>query len=474
MAETSLELVIRAKDMASQAIQNVSQQTGRLQRAIDNLNQRAQRAQEAMARWRPLENVMNRLTIAATALAGAMGMMAWKAMQAAMEEERFATALTALLGAERARELIRFAEEFAQRYGFYVEDVKDALMTLVGVARRTGISITDALLIAARLAAATGKPITEMAQAVMMAFQGWPRALRSAAMGLIDIKEIQAVTTQAMVRQAKQMQESGETVAEGMEEVELSAGEAQRIMEVLQQQTAGLQPTLVAFSQTHAAMWERMRSALRGAWEQLGFALFPLIQKLLPYFTELIQKITDFIERHEGLVRAAFQWAGYIAAAMIALNVLTKLFILAQGVMAFIGVAGKAVGAVAGAAGAGGGIAGALAGVGGGALAGLGGAAAIGVGLAALSAGAAGLGTYLGTRHYLAPWTRAQREVAEYQKALQGMSPAERAWRLWGRRPTGGAVQAMPVVIAGDVLPYTYQDEQMAREMQRQFGYGGW
>jgi hypothetical protein len=434
----------------------------------------------------------------------------------AAEEEKFQLALQTLWGRERAQQLIQWATEFAQRYGFYIEDVKSAMQALSGVALRTGVDLRDALLIAGRLAAATGQPITEMAEAVMMALQGWPRALRRAAMGLVDVKEIQELTTQAMMRQQKEMEKAGATgeamgamIAGGMEEVELSADEANRIIQNLLQQTALLQPVLQVQANTIAAAWERMRSQIREAWEELGFALAPYLIQFMQLFRQFFETLMrwinqnrpaletlgntifgivntvmkmvvwlgNFFAKHQWLARLAASWGPYIAVIIyLTAQIINLVIWVARAVEAFkaLGIAsfiagrlglGGVAGAAAG-AGAGAGVGAAAGGVLGGIAAGFGMVA----GAAALGAGAAYLGYYLGTRRELGPYWRAQREVAEYQTGLMAMSSEERRRRIWG---LPSRQYATPVVVQGDIMTRDWADAQMLQRMQNEFGYGG-
>jgi len=518
MAESELKLTISAIDRASDVIRKVQGGYQQLLTGLDKMNAKAAAVRQAMSQWGELEGLTRRIAMGIMAIGAAMGAVAWKAGQMAADEQRFQLALQTLWGRERAQQLIQWATEFAQRYGFYIEDVKSAMQALSGVALRTGVDLRDALLIAGRLAAATGQPITEMAEAVMMALQGWPRALRRAAMGLVDVKEIQELTTQAMMRQQKEMEKAGATgeamgamIAGGMEEVELSADEANRIMQNLLQQTSRLQPVLQSQANTIAAAWERIRSQFREAWEELGFALAPYLIKFMQlfrqFFENLMQWISqnrpaletlgntifgiantvmkmvvwlgNFLSQHEWLAQALAKWAPYITVITLVTSLIINLVIWiaraaeafkALGIVSAIGRVLGLGGAIAGAAGAGTAGAGAAAAVGAGALGIAGGILGWATLLPALAAGAAGLGTYLGTRHYLAPWTRAQKEVAEYQSGLMAMSSEERRRRLWGLPPRQ---YATPVVVQGDIMTRDWADSQMLQRMQNEFGYGG-
>jgi hypothetical protein len=516
-AESELKLTISAIDRASEVIRKVQGGYQQLLTGLDKMNAKAVAVRQAMSQWGELEGLTRRIAMGIMAIGAAMGAVAWKAGQMAAEEERFQLALATLWGRERAQQLIQWATEFAQRYGFYIEDVKSAMQALSGVALRTGVDLRDALLIAGRLAAATGRPITEMAEAVMMALQGWPRALRHAAMGLVDVKEIQELTTQAMMRQQKEMEKAGATgeamgamIAGGMEEVELSADEANRIIQNLLQQTARLQPVLQVQANTITAAWERMRSQIREAWEELGFALAPYLIRFMQlfrqFFENLMRWITqnrpaletlgnaifgiantvmrmvvwlgNFFAQHQWLTRLVASWGPYIAAITLVVATLGNAFIwvmrLIEAVRA-LGIVSTITGAAMKALGIGGAAAGAGAGAGVGAAAGgvLGGIAAgfgMVAGAAALGAGAAYLGYYLGTRRELGPYWRAQREVAEYQASLWAMSAEERRRRLWGLPPRQ---YATPVVVQGDIMTRDWADAQMLQRMQNEFGYGG-
>jgi hypothetical protein len=518
MAETELKLIISAQDLASGVIRKVSGGYQQLLTGLDKMNAKAVAVRQAMSQWGELEGLTRRIAMGIMAIGAAMGAVAWKAGQMAAEEQRFMLSLETLFGREKAQQLIGWAKEFSEKYGFYIEDVKEAMRTLSGISFRTGIDLRDALTVAARLAAATGQPITEMAEAVMMALQGWPRALRHAAMGLVDVKEIQELTTQAMMRQQKEMEKAGATgeamgamIAGGMEEVELSADEANRIIQNLLQQTSQLQPVLQVQANTIAAAWERMRSQIREAWEELGFALAPYLIKFMQlfrqFFENLMRWITqnrpaletlgntifgiantvmkmvvwlgNFFAQHQWLAQALAKWAPYIAAITLVIASLGNAFIwvmrLIEAVRA-LGIVSTVTGAAMKALGIGGAAAGAGAGAGAGAAAdgGVLGGIATGFGMvagaAALGAGAAYLGYYLGTRHYLAPWTRAQKEVAEYQTGLMAISSEERRRRIWGLPPRQ---YATPVVVQGDIMTRDWADAQMLQRMQNEFGYGG-
>jgi hypothetical protein len=514
-AESELKLTISAIDRASEVIRKVSGGYQQLLAGLDKMNAKAVAVRQAMSQWGELEGLTRRIAMGIMAIGAAMGAVAWKAGQMAAEEQRFMLSLETLFGREKAQQLIGWAKEFSEKYGFYIEDVKEAMRTLSGISLRTGIDLRDALTVAARLAAATGQPITEMAEAVMMALQGWPRALRHAAMGLVDVKEIQELTTQAMMRQQKEMEKAGATgeamgamIAGGMEEVELSAGEANRIMQNLLQQTSRLQPVLQVQANTIAAAWERMRSQIREAWEELGFALAPYLIKFMQLFRQFFENLTrwitqnrpaletlgntilgiantvmkmvvwlgNFFAQHQWITRLVASWGPYIAAITLVVASLGNAFIwvmrLIEAVRA-LGIVSTITGAAMKALGIGGAAAGAGAGAGaaaGGVLGGIATGFGMVAGAAALGAGAAYLGYYLGTRHYLAPWTRAQKEVAEYQTGLMAMSSEERRRRIWGLPPRQ---YATPVVVQGDIMTKEWADAQMLQRMQAQLGYGG-
>jgi hypothetical protein len=568
-AESELKLIISAQDRASEVARRVEGAYGRLTSALDRMNAKAIQVRQTLSQWSELQGIFNRLILGASALLAAIGAIAWKAGQAAADEERFQMRLRALFGPEMAQQMIRYTEEFAKKYGFYVEDVKEAVSMLAGVIIRKGVDIRDALTLVGRIAAGTGRPLIEVAQAVMMAYQGWPRALRGVTEGFIDVKGLQQVYTEHMLKNLekqgkaqKEVQEAqeqveeawrryqqavvegkaqqinreweryqravkkaqeimaetgkigetmGDMVAGGMEEIELSAEETQRITQYLLQQTTPLQSALEALPNTVAAAWERMRSQIRETWEELGFALAPYLIKFMQLFRQFFENLMswitqnrpaletlgntilgiantvmkmvvwlgNFLSQHEWLAQALAKWAPYITVITLVTSLIIKLVIWiaraaetfkALGIVSAIGRVLGLGGAIAGAAGAGTAGAGAAAAAGAGALGIAGGILGWATLLPALAAGAAGLGTYLGTRHYLAPWTRAQKEVAEYQSGLMAMSSEERRRRLWGLPPRQ---YATPVVVQGDIMTRDWADAQMLQRMQNEFGYGG-
>jgi len=570
-AESELKLTISAIDRASEVIRKVSGGYQQLLTGLDKMNAKAAAVRQAMSQWGELEGLTRRIAMGIMAIGAAMAAVAWKAGQAAADEERFQMRLRALFGPEMAQQMTRYAEEFAKKYGFYVEDVKEAVSMLAGVIIRKGVDIRDALTLVGRIAAGTGRPLIEVAQAVMMAYQGWPRALRGVAEGFIDVKGLQQVYTEHMLKNLekqgkaqKEVQEAqeqveeawrryqqavvggkaqqinreweryqqavkkaqeimaetgeigetmGDMVAGGMEEIELSAEETQRITQYLLQQTTPLQSALESLPNTAAAAWERMRSQIRETWEELGFALAPYLIKFMQlfrqFFENLMQWISqnrpaletlgntlfgiantvmkmvvwlgNFFSQHQWLAQALAKWAPYITVITLVTSLIIKLVIgIAKAVEAFkalgiVSAIGRVLGlggAIAGAAGAGtaGAGVGAAAAAGAGALGIAGGILGWATLLPALAAGAAGLGTYLGTRHYLAPWTRAQKEVAEYQSGLMAMSSEERRRRLWGLPPRQ---YATPIVVQGDIMTRDWADSQMLQRMQNEFGYGG-
>jgi hypothetical protein len=567
-AESELKLIISAQDRASEVARRVEGAYGRLTSALDGMNAKAIQVRQTLSQWSELQGIFNRLILGASALLAAIGAIAWKAGQAAADEERFQMRLRALFGPEMAQQMIRYAEEFAKKYGFYVEDVKEAVSMLAGVIIRKGVDIRDALTLVGRVAAGTGRPLIEVAQAVMMAYQGWPRALRGVAEGFIDVKGLQQVYTEHMLKNLekqgkaqKEVQEAqeqveeawrryqqavvggkaqqinreweryqqavkkaqeimaetgkigetmGDMVAGGMEEIELSAEETQRITQYLLQQTTPLQSALETLPNTVAAAWERMRSQIRETWEQLGFALAPYLVKFMQLFQHFFENLIkwiqqnrpaietfaqgflkiantlwgmftwlmNFFEKHQWIVEMAAKWFPYIVVGTMVIGILGK---IALGLMSIIALTKIMGGGLVGAIGRVLGLGGAIAGAAGTGTAGAGAAAAAGAGalgiaggilgwatlLPALAAGAAGLGTYLGTRHYLAPWTRAQKEVAEYQSSLMAMSSEERRRRIWGLPPRQ---YATPVVVQGDIMTRDWSDAQMLQRMQNEFG----
>lgn len=466
MAETRLELIVRARDLASQAVARVSGSVGELASRIDALNARVEAAQEAMNRWGALESTLRRVAVASGGFLAALGGIIAQGVRTQATFEQLQKRLEVILGEQMGREMFRWAVEFAAKTPYEVGEVIDAVTALASVAQQAGVDLREITKRVGDLAAASGRNIVDIALAVGRAVGGETQSIRELTRGMVAVS------------------------LRGLEDIQ---NKAPAIVQQIMVQSARYQGMMDKMAETTALRWSNLRDAISRLWWALGEIFAPWAKRVIEFLTRIVEKVGEFARTHPQLVKWGAVMAG-IAGGIIFATSMTGLLIIAiaklitalQVLAASWGqVAAAAASAAAaqsaaiatggGAAGAGilARVGGAIAGAGG-ALAGIGGAVAIGVGLATLAAGAAGLGTYLGTRHYLAPWTRAQREVAEHQRALQAMSPAERAWRLWGRRPTGGTVQAMPVVIAGDVLPYTYQDEQMAREMQRQFGYGGW
>jgi len=451
-------------DRASAGIAAVEGRLGKLRAALDRVNSSIEEVQEVMSRWEAVEGVLKRVSLATGGLIAAIGGIVVQGVRTQAHFEQLAKRLEVILGPEKGRKMFEWAVEFAAKTPYEVGEVVDATTALAVVAEKAGVDLTKLVERVGDIAAASGQSIFDIALAVGRAVGGETRSIKELTRGMISVS------------------------LEGLEDIE---NKAPAVVQQIMEQSAKYQGMMSKMAETTALKWSNLKDAISRMWWALGEAFAPTAKKIIEWLTHIIEGIGKWVKTHSSLV----YWLTVITAiggGMIFLastigiviifiaKLITSLNILAASwgrVATAAGAAAAAQGAAAGVGGGAGVAAGAGAGVLGRIAPALGGVAGT-LGWAGLflllAGGAAYLGHYLGTRHHLAPWTRAQRETSAWQEALQAMTPEERAYRIWGKRTMATTPAINPVVVYGDILPYNYQDEQQLRELQRQMGYGGW
>ncbi len=463
MAE-EVVIQISAQDVSAPAFRQAEANVSRLASSLDAANAKVRAMGEAMGRFSDLQRLLGRVSLATGAVAMGIGGLIVKAVATQAQFEAMQKRLEVILGEQMGKKIFRWATEFASRTSYDVGEVVEAVTALASAAKASGVDIKELTKTVSDIAVVSGRSIVDIALAVGRAVGGETQSIRELTRGMVTVS------------------------LKGLEDVENKAPAV--VKQIMEQgrQYAGMTEKM---GQSTALLWTNLGDAITRVLWSIGQIFDPLAKRIIVALTGMVNWVGKFVEKHPLLTKIALSFAGItsaiIAGAAAAGAALLPILSLAMAWRTVAIAAGHAAAAQTAAATAGigggiGGIAGKVLGGAGAVLGGLGkfmwgGILTNPYALALLgTAGAAYLGFRLGLARELGPFARAQAEVGAWQERLAQMTPEERRRRIWGLPPRPAFAPTFyggftaPVVVRGDILPAGWQDEQMMRNLQAQFG----
>jgi len=241
---------------------------------------------------------MKKAFLPATAALGALTAAAGASLKAAVEDaaqqEELARQIQAVTGA--TDEAVAANEEFIAQMELTVA-VSDAQLrpALGNLVRATG-NVTEAqelLGIALDISAATGKDLNTVSEALSKAYQGETSSL----------KRLDPSLT-AVIKSGADFNEIGEKLAETFGG---AAAEA---------------------ANTAEGRFKRMQIQIDNAQESIGYALLPILEKLIP----ILEDVATFVGDNTELIIGLGVAVGTVAGIIVAYNVAMKLYAVATGI----------------------------------------------------------------------------------------------------------------------------------------------
>jgi len=248
---------------------------------------------KAIAQFKQLETVgekaqfaIKKAAVPAAAALGAVVAVIGASVQAAIEDEAaqasLARQIKASSGATNAQvaSVERYISSLAKSAAISDDEARPAFQKLI-VATKDVTKATDLMNLATDVAAATGKPLVDVTDALAKAYAGNMKGLNSLSPEIkamikdgASLAEVQAVLT-------KNFGGAGEAAAN------TAAG--------------GMKKLGIAFGETK---------------ESIGQAFLPIMEKLLP----VVQKFADWAEKNPELLAAVIAGMGILAVSILAVN----------------------------------------------------------------------------------------------------------------------------------------------------------
>ena len=241
---------------------------------------------------------MKKAFLPATAALGALTAAAGASLKAAVEDaaqqEELARQIQAVTGA--TDEAVAANEEFIAQMELAVA-VSDAQLrpALGNLVRATGdvTEAQDLLGIALDISAATGKDLNTVSEALSKAYQGETSSL----------KRLDPSLT-AVIKSGADFNEIGEKLAETFGGAAADAAD------------------------TAEGRFKRMQIQIDNAQESIGYALLPILEKLIP----ILEDVATFVGDNTELIIGLGVAVGTVAGIIVAYNVAMKLYAVATGI----------------------------------------------------------------------------------------------------------------------------------------------